>query len=114
MDFGCTLLSVAFFRNHRDAANAKQSHVCSAEAFFCVRVAVKPIRSVSACQIIGKTRSLIQLYSVQPFIVVLSTVKNTPNSPHWHSGQVDLTNGTEKLTEKKEVLRPTVTTKVLS
>lgn len=46
--------------------------------------------------------------------MVLSTVKNTPNSQYWHSGQVDLTNGTEKLTEKKEVLRPTVTTKVLS
>lgn len=40
--------------------------------------------------------------------------ENTPNSTYWHTGQVDLTNGTEKLTEKKEVLRPTVTAKVLS
>lgn len=40
--------------------------------------------------------------------------ENTPNRQHGHTSQVNLTNGTEKLTEKKEVLRPTVTSNVLS
>lgn len=40
--------------------------------------------------------------------------ENTTNSPRGHTSQVDLTNGREKLTEKKEVFRPTVTAKVLS
>lgn len=35
--------------------------------------------------------------------------ENTLNRQHWHRSQVNLTNGTEKLTEKKEVFRPTVT-----
>lgn len=39
--------------------------------------------------------------------------EKAPNRPHWRTGQVNLTNGTEKLTEKKEVLRPTVTAKGL-
>lgn len=57
------------------------------------------------------------LFLVPPDSVLYCSAKhceNKPNRQHWHTSQVNLTNGTEKLTEKKEVLRPTVTGKVLS
>lgn len=37
-------------------------------------------------------------------IQILQHSENTANRPRRHAGQVNLTNGTEKLTEKKEVL----------
>lgn len=46
-------------------------------------------------------------------VQILQRSENTANRPRRHAGQVNLTNGTEKLTEKKEVLRPTVTAKGL-
>lgn len=57
--------------------------------------------------------SPLALLSAALTVQILQHSENTANRPRRHAGQVNLTNGTEKLTEKKEVLRPTVTAKGL-